>query len=270
MSGKIFVGNTGNIATLPKNILVGNANNIAKKVKTVYVGNSQNQAVKVWPNIILPEPYQQVEYIRNLYTVSSAGSDNRSPSFIIENVVVSSFSRIIVDFAITNHGRTVGWGNDTTDLIFACYRKGMYFTVGLESNDYPKLWVRGKYFDNYSDRQITTPIESDERYIIDLNRSNGECYINNEFFFTGSGSLPDTNAMVALFCYNNRNSYPESISPLGTYAISYKLYKCEIYNDDLVMNVVPCYRKSDHFVGLYETVSETFLYQPKYTAGPNV
>ena len=250
MAGKFFIGNSNNIATLPKDILVGVQNNIARKVKGIYVGDSQNKAVKVWPNIILPEQYQQVEYIRNLYTSLSPG-DRRSPSFTIENVVVSSLSRIVVDFAITTYGRTEGWGNKGTDLIFACYNPDKYFTIGLESNDYPKLWLRGKYFNDYADKQITTPIEENERYIVDLNRSNGECYINNEFFFTGSGSLSNTNARMALFCANYRNYYPESINLSGTYAMSYNLYKCEIYNhNNLVMNVVPCYRKSDNTIGL--------------------
>ena len=59
MSGKIFVGNTSNIATLPKDILVGDSNNIARKVKEIYIGNSQNQAVKVWPNQIIPDIFTQ-------------------------------------------------------------------------------------------------------------------------------------------------------------------------------------------------------------------
>lgn len=264
MAGKFFIGNSNNIATVPKNILVGDSNNIARKVKAVYAGNSSNQAVKVWPRI--PEAYQEVEYIRNLYTFSSPG-DNRSLSFIIKNVVISSFSRIVVDFAITTDGRTVGWNNDSSDFIFACYYPDEYLTIGLESNDYPKLWLRGQYFNSHGSKEITTPIEENERYIVELNRSNGECYINNELFFTASASQPDTNTRMAFFCADYHD--PLGFSLQGTYNMSYNLYNCEIYNhNNLVMNVVPCYRKSDYAIGLYETVSKTFLYQSNYVAGP--
>ena len=130
--------------------------------------------------------------------------------------------------------------------------------------------MRGRYFKTYSDKEIVTPIESNKRYVIDLNRSNGECYINNELFFIGRGSQPDISAQIAFFCANYRNTSPSSYSLSGTYLMKYRLYKCEIYNNDLVMNVVPCYRKGDHSIGLYETVSEKFFYQPNYFAGPNV
>ena len=35
MAGKFFIGNSNNIATLPKDILVGDSNNIARKVKGI-------------------------------------------------------------------------------------------------------------------------------------------------------------------------------------------------------------------------------------------
>lgn len=44
----------------------------------------------------------------------------------------------------------------------------------------------------------------------------------------------------------------------STYS-SAKLYKAQIYSGDVVIrNFIPCYRKSDNVIGMYDTVEEKF------------
>ena len=37
------------------------------------------------------------------------------------------------------------------------------------------------------------------------------------------------------------------------------IYSCSLYDEDLVRNFIPCYRKSDNEIGMYDTVSKTFF-----------
>jgi hypothetical protein len=38
-----------------------------------------------------------------------------------------------------------------------------------------------------------------------------------------------------------------------------KLYYCKLYdNDVLVRNLIPCYRKSDNAIGMYDTINKVF------------
>lgn len=68
--------------------------------------------------------------------------------------------------------------------------------------------------------------------------------------------------------HSNRTAYNKSIKFLGVYnsdselakyGMSAKTYKFDLYkNGVMVRNYIPCYRKSDNAIGMYDTVSNTF------------
>lgn len=273
MSGKIFVGNDNDIATLPNKIYVG-VNNKARKVKSAYVGDSNGKAKQIWPVSYIPSIYSEVEYIMNAYTAND--SSYTTPSIVFSNLVLSSYSRVIIDYAITPQGRNTGWNNNTQEYIF-CVNSGSRrktFSAGFESgySDSGRIDVLVDYMERSgTDIAVSNYVTNDIRYVADFNRSgNNYCYINDNFIVSSSVPMPDTESTVYFFCQDAHNSYPGTLIQHLQY-LKLKLYKCEIYNhDELVLNAIPCLRKTDYVVGLYDTVSRQFVYQPYYYAGPVV
>ena len=124
MSGKFFVGNTSNIATLPKDILVGDQNNIARKVKEIYIGNSQNQAVKVWPSQIIPDIFTQLNWIYfDHYARFSIGTD----------INTSIQPRIQLDFSFPEDINSHTYGEN-------CFFSGTRFSAGDSGTTIVNAW----------------------------------------------------------------------------------------------------------------------------------
>ena len=56
------------------------------------------------------------------------------------------------------------------------------------------------------------------------------------------------------FPLNGNGSYPE-----GYVLASMRLYSCKIYNNEkIIRNFIPCYRKTDGVVGVYDLVEKKF------------
>ena len=297
MAGKFFIGNSNNIATLPKDILVGDSNNIARKVKGIYVGNSQNQAVKVWPSGSggrLPEGYQEVEYIRSVYNC------NGFETGIIANsntriIITFMFSKINLAELSSNIGSPPSQGNTIAapfNLPDYQYQLMRGFSSGLRAY-YPSNSKFNYFFcTGFGDNTYflfnetnTTPTEADANFVneqllnkkitIDLNRYRGTLYYNNELKETFVNTFSDLETGdICLLSYNIGRT-PSSLTYMYSTQNQINLYSCQIYkNDVLLRNFIPCYKKIDYEPLLYDTVSDTFfrsgnpLYPPYL--GPDV
>ena len=106
-------------------------------------------------------------------------------------------------------------------------------------------------------------------YYIIYNDENNKCYINNIF----SGvvyDIPDdvTNLnSIFLFAYRPGNMLYSKYFRLHLVKITDKL------NNIIVRNFIPCYRKSDNEIGLYDTVEGKFYTNQgtgKFIPGPDI
>ena len=298
MAGKFFIGNSNNIATLPKDILVGDSNNIARKVKGIYVGNSSNQAVKVWPNGRVPEGYQEVEYIRSVYNCNGFET----------GIVPNSNTRIIITFMFSKIDLAELKANlDSSptkwDTIAAPFNVPYYeyqlktgFSSGLRAYEPPTAAFNYFFCTGFGDNTYflfneiktnTTPSEEDVNFVneqllnkkitIDLNRSRGTLYYNDELKETFVNTFSDLKTgNICLLSYNV-GRVPSSLSLQAIHSTQNQinLYSSQIYkNNNLVRNFIPCNRKTDREPLLYDTVSESFFSsgKPSYPPylGPDV
>ena len=296
MSGKIFVGNTSNIATLPKNILVGDSSNIARKVKEIYIGNSQNQAVKVWPNGRVPEGYQEVEYIRSVYNCNGFET-GIVPNSNTRIIITFMFSKIdLAELAFNDYGRNDAWGTIAAPFNVPYYEyffeKGFssglrvynpttsslryFFCTGFGNNTYFLFDKTKQGYNAPTEEDINFVNEQllNKKITIDLNRSRGTLYYNDELKETFVNTFSDLGITdICLLSYNI--GYKPSLLSVRSTQNNINLYNCQIYkNDILVRNFIPCYRKTDREPLLYDTVSESFFRsgKPAYRPylGPDV
>lgn len=287
MSGKIFVGNSSNIATLPKNILVGNPNNIAKNVKAVYVGNSQNQAVKVWPNGRVPGDYQEVEYLMSVYNTNGfrtgivPNSNTRIViTFMYESIsleelcnnVHGTWASIASPFRVTSYSYGIYSGFSTalqalyanTEKNYIHYSFSTAFgTKGSSDDSSYSLFNFFKYETHPSGGTIETVngYLLNKKITIDLNRNRGTLYYDDELKKTFTYSFPNLSSDITLLAYNL--GYEVADISLQTTNNKIRLYSCQIYqNNVLVRDFIPCYNKQTYGVSLYDAVNSTFYTCP--------
>lgn len=266
MSGKIFVGNLSNIATLPKNILVGDSNNIAKNVKTVYVGNSSNQAVKVWPNSRVPEGYQEVEYI----TVANIGANSFALTFSESKRV-----RFVTSFKI----------HQKRDEEASSY---LFYTGSLESVSYGGSSIGNRLKVEYDSNNFYTNVNEgillSKLYTIDfanLNNGLARFYLYCE---DGYYSIPANNLLGTASKITTSSTRPYALIYVGGhYTTSFyisKLYDNSGYSSgDILHEFIPCYEgtRENFSSGFYDIIDRIFYpIVPSYyhsiniTLGPDV
>lgn len=171
----------------------------------------------------LPAEYQQVEYIRSTGT-----------QYINTGVNANSELKIDINLIATEadakglYGGGIGWQNS--------YIQGecdhvSYFAYAHYTNPIYTTFVFPAEVNVVQDKNVIS-IDGSVKYTFG--------YVQ---FITG---IP-----LVLFAVNRNNE----ISEYGTY----DLKTCKIYNAGiLARDFVPCYRKSDGEIGLYDLVTETF------------
>lgn len=237
MAKEFFVGNTNNIAKKPLKIYVGNTNNVAKEAKFVFVGNSSNQAVRVYPNKI-PETYQQIEYILN----------SGHTQYIDIGVKPNSDTRIELTFKhIRRYGSSTSYqtfytvyGNTLTPQIAA---KPEYYNSSFTGVDV--------YFGDGGTTEYG--VDPDVIHILDLNRSGGQTFLDNELIYSSTSTFADINFNLALFGFSN----PARIEASTT---EFNVYHLRVWKNNLfVRDMYPCYLKSDvQQVGMYDIIGSQF------------
>lgn len=201
----------------------------------------------------LPAEYQEVKYIENEsdafintgYAFTSNNARYKGAFYIgakpaSEQFVVGSYSR---QQSTTELGLS-----STNGRIFAFSKT----SAGI--NGYANLYGNKVYFDAIF--QTTSPAK---RLTISTDGS-------NETTETATG---ENNSIAGSICTIF------SGSPTQSY-LTYtgRIYFLEVYDNNLlVCSFVPCYRKQDGKVGLYDTVRNAFYYSPNssnFTKGANV
>ena len=176
----------------------------------------------------LPSPYQQVEYLEATGT-----------QFIDMKYTYKVNDILDIDFMKTNNTNTIQgiFGNGNTQL---------YVGVSLYVNNANLLTttiggILGENFARYS-----TPIENNLKYNVKI--KGGTVYLNDEEIITVPNILFDgTQEDFSLF------------RRWGTNTMIGRIYKFSISrNDKKIFELIPCYRKSDNVLGMYDVVNDVF------------
>ena len=189
----------------------------------------------------LPSEYQQVEYIE------SSGTQYIDTGFKPNNNTTFSLT-----FQISSTTTTQGIFGVGDSSLSKSYR------LGMSASGYFYFAKRGTQFNGASNSSNTS------KNTFEL--KNNKVYLNGSEYIT----ITDTDTYQ---CENNAYIFFFGGSTTITKA-SGKLYSCKIYdNSVLVRNFIPCYRKSDNVIGLYDLVNGTFYTNAgtgTFTKGANV
>ena len=186
----------------------------------------------------LPDTYQRVEYIQ---------SDGNA--YIDSGATYNSKTRIVVKESMNYNGnvfKVVGAYQSSTQIVGAI----AYGQVQENQGKYSLLFKTANDI-TASDWQHATVATNGDTHIIDL--SNGSQKIDNVEFGTQTmSSTWSSTSHLFLFARNN-------IQGIAAPIIEEKIYSYIIFNGvEQIRNFVPCYRKSDNVIGLYDIINGTF------------
>lgn len=227
------------VEDLQKNQLQGNESGTSidlsdsadSRVKSITLNGNSVQNTS-----ILPSEYQQVEYIESTGTqyIDTSIKPNQNIKF---NITMKGNRKNQSEFIL---GSRIGFQNNNFGLSFQ-------YDVSDATLDSIRLaWGNATLDYDASNTNIKTNINN---FVIDA----GKLYMNNTNICTITNNEFSNNNNIYLFTCNNNGS------PHAQYS-SYKLYSCQIYDGgNIVKNLIPCYRKSDNVIGLYDLVSKTFF-----------
>jgi len=188
----------------------------------------------------LPSAYQEVEYIESTGT-----------QWIDTNFSPNQDTRVVIDYqdddiTISTHGFIGSRDNVNNGFI-----------IGGRSTHY--------WYAQYGNEQTpgTIFLNNNLRHLVDLNKT--LLYYDNSLIHTFSSQVFNVSKTLYLFMTSDFGSTNNSLA---------KIFKCQIYNNNiLVRDFVPCYRKSDNEIGLYDLVNGVFYTNAgtgTFTKGPDV
>jgi len=190
---------------------------------------------------ILPEEYKRLQYIEGTGT-----------QYIDTRTILNQDSVVEIDFEITEAGNYNVFGSRTS---------GEQNNIGIVFSN--------KYNEAYIDFQDYTV----NRLVLSYN-------LNRNIYKISNKKLQSGDNVKEITSYTDfktpENAYIFNISggaPLYNRA-KMKLYSCKIYNGaTLIRDFIPCYRKADNVVGLYDLANDVFYTNAgtgTFTVGENV
>ena len=193
--------------------------NMSAKIKVVATD-------KVYYSNLLPSEYQQVEYIESTGT-----------QYIDTGVIPNKTTNMKLDINILSTSSSI------TPIIGARTESFPSLTYFITANN--------EFYMSYNSADTDkTTINLNERII--LSNTSNELYVNNTKVATGITGDFDITTTIILLGLNTSNGVD------GRH-LSAKVYGLKIYSEDvLIRDYIPCYRKSDNVVGLYDLVENKF------------
>lgn len=202
------------------NVYLGN-----KKINKVYLGNKKVFEI----GNILPSEYKEVEYIE------STGTQYIDTNYIIN----SKTNKIEIVFQMVN-----------VDNEFNC-------VFGYEKVSNNRFFMRynqnnTNYFGCYTPNSSAHVMNSSNKNQIIFDIPNDKLYKNgNEENVTITINTSGLN--LYLFGLNYNDSFATN-NASNMRLFSFKIYE----NDKIVKEYIPCYRKSDNEIGMYDLVNDVF------------
>ncbi len=174
---------------------------------------------------ILPNEYQQAEYI-----------ESTGEQYINTLIVPSSYTGMKLEFS--NLSRLSSSFN-----FCGCRTTDNRFVFG---------YGNGKTAYGYNGSYITDIAFPQEKATFSLNYFNDRYFVYKNYFFSLDRSLNEKLPEIYLFAQKSSASTPQKLS--------YKCYSFEITeNEKLVLKFIPCYRKADGVIGMFDVVSRNFF-----------
>lgn len=187
---------------------------------------------------ILPEEYQQVEYIENTGSsyidTGKILTQNNSFEFKMKS------PEVLGNETSMNCGSRSGASSNNISSNF----QGNNLTVDFNNSNYTG------YRASYSMQPSTIYKVYSSKLIRKISDENDNVLASNTNVCNDTIRTPNTCTIFKI------NPAPQTY---WLYART-KLYYFKIWeNDELIMNLIPCYRKSDNVIGLYDLITKTFF-----------
>jgi hypothetical protein len=198
---------------------------VKKELKNDYIGEYTGR---------LPSIYQEVEYIQSSWT-----------QYI--NTWYTPSSNTKVDLKISN------WNiSSSASYIFWVYKNWVNNAFCITGNSTRPSWINGSLLWNTTGTALTSWWMGDW-WAHTISLSSNWLYVDWTRIATVSWTFTATGNM---FIFNN---YKTDGSVISTERGAFKLYYFKIYNSwTLVRDFIPCYRKSDSVIWLYDLVNNKF------------
>ena len=191
-----------------------------QKVKPNGIKEAYYGSQKIYSAARLPSAYQEVEYIQSTGT-----------QYIALNTPITSNYNIEIDYETTG----------TINFLLGTSKQGaLHFCLGGD------FIIRSTGWNTYG---YTT---TGNREVI---KNSGKYWYLNDSLATTTSDISSITIEygLTLFVYNVNGAINS-----GTFS-SYKLFNFkEYYGNELKADYIPCYRKSDNEIGMYDLVTNTF------------
>lgn len=214
---------------LPSNIKISDIDNIEDKcVQVTYINNKYSYELKNKGICsILPTEYQQVEYIE------STGTQYLVIDYIASGITISKGK-----FQITDVSKAA--------FLFGSRTSGGTSFYGLN-------WGSGtpyKYYNSYLNAKLTDAEIDDE--IHTFYKDKGKLYIDStEISDVSQTNFTTPNKINIFGCASG-----DHLGYLPPFA---RIFYLQFYdNEELKIDLIPCYRKSDGVIGMYDLVEDKF------------
>ena len=175
---------------------------------------------------LLPSTYQQVEYIESTGT-----------QFIDTGIVAGVGTRWEIKYTYVNTSSQSQNGASSTSnisssrFVFANINNSLYMAIGISFS-----WSK--------------PLDYNPHIYI-LDKPNNKTWIDSESRTVLNGF---TSSIETLYIFHRNTDTTENFKHNG------KCYYSKIYdNNVLIQHLIPCYRKSDAVIGMYDIVNNTFI-----------
>ena len=250
-------------------------NNQSKKVKRAYIGVN-GQAKLFYKGTVLPNTYQQIEYLGLTTATYQSGIKIPSP-LLTEN------PRFVAKFSLHKEthnsgagyvifGGTYGYTAEeniyyelaTTDLYATAYNDDYFvFWYGKANSSGEAVFEKTTV---YSGEKI----QLDKKYTVDFNNISNNTsrfylYCESGYFSDPShnsiGSITKSTMTSSSSAYIGLLNYCTNGGNFGNQGGGVRLYSCKIYNSSntLLKDLYPCKRISDNMYGVYDIVNNAFF-----------
>lgn len=182
---------------------------------------------------ILPINYEKLTYI-----------ETDGNSYIDSNALIDNNSKVYVKFRTANNIPT----NLSTVLFYSGSSIGYGFAIGATG-------AQGKYrifyYNTARTGESALNTETDYEILFDKNKF----ILNNELKFTFNMATFITPYTLPFFAqYFQRDTSPVNYATSGT-----RIYEIKIWdNNKIVRHMVPCKRKEDNVIGMYDIINDNF------------
>jgi hypothetical protein len=197
----------------------------------------------------LPSGYQKVEYI----------STNTTTGQYIDTGVIPSYvngTKVQIDFAPSALGNRYA--------LLATYNNGDgQMSIEIATNNKFRMYWNGGGLDLHSTNNVTT-----SRNTAYLEYKDSKYYMNVNGTVVSGSYAATTVPNYSMFMFLDR------AKRTTTFTKPLKIYGCKIWvGNEMKANFVPCYRKSDSVIGMFDIVTNTFFPNKgtgSFTKGANV